>query len=342
MQPTVSILLPVYNGEQYVRQAIKSVLEQSFCDWELIIQDDCSTDKTVSLVNEFSDPRVFVSCNEHNLHIAGNLNAALSRARGRFIQLLAQDDRLLPNCLATQVKFMESHPEIGFSFCTPFLINETGERLVNGSHAWDAQYRDTPEICESYLGILLLFNYGCLPGSISTVIIRRHCLEQIGGFDTTYRICLDWDLWIRLARTSGFGFVKKRLTEIREHAKQESRNPSRVRDRIVETYRCLDLLQKSLPVKLTRALCYGRKKRYGVEFMHQTIQTLLAGHLQQGLDYFRVVQSKDGFLIPFVLWAKDLPKRALRRILGGGSIELRAAFKSEWLRKQVARGRLRV
>ncbi|HTD18633.1 MAG TPA: glycosyltransferase [Ktedonobacteraceae bacterium] len=339
VHPVVSILLPLYNGERYLDEAIRSVLKQSFSDWELIVQDDCSTDRGLDLVKQYKDPRIIHGANAHNLHIAGTLNAALTRANGKYIQLLAQDDRLLPDCLSTFVSMMERHSGVGFSFCAPYLIDVNGNRLMAASHAWDNQYKDTDEVCGSALALLLLFNYGCLPGCISTVMIRRECVEKVGPFDSSYRICLDWDLWIRLARAFKVGFVRGRMVEIRSHMGQESQNPHNIKERILETYRCLAILENALPVAFKRRLRWGRKKRYAAEFLHQSVRAFLAGHLGKAINLLRIVRSHDGLLVPFAFWTSGLPKRILRRVLGRGSIELRAAFDPEWFREQIVRYR---
>src|SRR3989442_15185625 len=135
VHPVVSILLPLYNGERYLDEAIRSVLKQSFSDWELIVQDDCSTDRGLDLVKQYKDPRIIHGANAHNLHIARTLNAALTRANGKYIQLLAQDDRLVRDCVSTFVSMMERHSGLGFSFCAPYLIDVNGNRLMAASPA---------------------------------------------------------------------------------------------------------------------------------------------------------------------------------------------------------------
>ena len=335
MRPAVSILMPLYNGERYIGEAIQSVLSQSFSDWELIVQDDCSTDGGLDVVKQHKDARIIYGANAHNLHIAGTLNAAFARANGQYVQLLGQDDRLLPDCLATHVRFMETHTKPGFSFCPPFVIDAAGQRMMEASHAWDEQYENTDEVCDPSVALLLLFNYGCLPGSISTVMIRRNHLEMVGGFDSSYRICLDWNLWIRLARIFGFGFVMDRLVEIRSHLDQESRNPNRMRDRITETFRCLALLEDSLDPSLEPALRWGRKRRYAAEFMHQVYWALMHGQVQEAIDLFRMIQAYDGTIIPLGFWMWDLRRRLVRKLSGKGNIEIRMAFNSKWLRAQI-------
>lgn len=327
--------MPVYNGAAYVGEAIESVLCQSFPEWELIVQDDCSTDGSESVVKQYKDPRIVFARNSYRIHIAGTLNAALHQARGKYIQLLGQDDHLLPNYLAVQFRYMEDHSQVGFSFCAPYVIDIAGRRLLNASYAWDRQYNDTDEVCQSNVAMLLLFNYGCLPGNISTVMIHRESLEEVGGFNTRYRICLDWELWIKLAQNSGFGFIKERLVEIRSHREQESQNPNRLKDRIKESYECLDLLQRFLPAKMDRALRFGRKGRYGEEFLHQTLRVFLAGRIREGINLLGIIYTNDGILLPFTFWLARFPKRIIRRALQKGSFEVRSAFDSKWLRKQI-------
>jgi len=120
---------------------------------------------------------------------------------------------------------------------------------------------------------------------------------------------------------------------------QESQNPHNIKERILETYRCLAILENALPAAFKRRLRWGRKKRYAAEFLHQSVRAFLAGHLEKAINLLRIVRSHDGLLVPFVFWTSGLPKRILRRVLGRGSIELRAAFDPEWFREQIVRYR---
>jgi hypothetical protein len=261
---------------------------------------------------------------------------ALARANGKYIQLLGQDDRLLPNCLEDHLDFWESHPDLGFTFCPPLKISAEGERLINASHIWDAQYVNTPQVCMSEEGLLLFYNYGCMPGSISTVMIRRDCLEHVGNFDTSFKLCLDWEMWIRLTKRYGFGFIHKRLVELRSHDGQESANPTYGVESITEKYRCLGLIEQGLPTDLHKALHWGKHKKYGTEAMNSVIHALASFQFRKAVEYLRVLQSNDCIGLAFYFWVLEIPGKMRRKLTGRGKYSFRQAFDNDWLLKKQA------
>lgn len=128
IQIPISVCLPVYNGAEYIRQCISSVLSQTFCDYELIIVDDGSTDETVDIVNEIRDRRIRLIKNKHNY--IETLNSLLREARGKYIARLDVDDLMLPNRLEIQYKFMEENPNIDILGAGAQLIGERTGNIV--------------------------------------------------------------------------------------------------------------------------------------------------------------------------------------------------------------------
>lgn len=115
--PVVSIIMPVYNVEKYVTEAIDSILSQTYTDFELIILDDCSTDNSVAEIKKFKDPRIVVHCNLKNIGLAENLNTGLRLAKGKYIARMDGDDISLPERLKVQVTYLENHPDIDLCSC---------------------------------------------------------------------------------------------------------------------------------------------------------------------------------------------------------------------------------
>lgn len=113
--PRVSVVLPVYNSkEEYLRECIDSILNQTFTDFELLIQNDASTDEQVErTVLSYDDKRIKYQRNEHNLGISGTRNALLERAAGQYIAVMDHDDVSMPTRFEKQVAFLDSHPETG-------------------------------------------------------------------------------------------------------------------------------------------------------------------------------------------------------------------------------------
>ena len=114
MPPLVSVLMTSYNREQYIAEAIESVLAQTFTDFELIIVDDCSKDRTVEIARRYtSDPRVHLHVNERNLRQFANRNKAAELATGRYLKYVDSDDLIYPHCLQVMVYYMERFPDAG-------------------------------------------------------------------------------------------------------------------------------------------------------------------------------------------------------------------------------------
>lgn len=126
----VSIVCRTYNHENLIRKTIESVLNQTYQNWELIVSDDCSTDKTVEIVKSFDDDRIKLNINEYNLGVIGNLNKALSLCTGEYISILDGDDVYTSEKLQKQVEFLDNNPEYGACFSyVDFIGDEKSIKL---------------------------------------------------------------------------------------------------------------------------------------------------------------------------------------------------------------------
>jgi glycosyltransferase involved in cell wall biosynthesis len=125
--------MPVFNGEKYLNEAIDSILNQTFVDFEFIIIDDGSSDHSIDIVRQYDDSRIVLITNVHNLGLAKALNKGINLARGRYIARMDQDDISLPDRLAKQITFFEKNPSISMVGCQAILIdsdsNDLGMRL---------------------------------------------------------------------------------------------------------------------------------------------------------------------------------------------------------------------
>lgn len=181
----VSVLTTSYNREDYIGQAIESVLASSFTDFEYIIVDDGSRDNTVEIAKQYerSDNRVKVYVNEKNLGDYQNRNKAAGYAKGKYIKYLDSDDIMYPHCLQVMVQSMEQFPEAGFGL----------------SSKGDA---DNPyPVCISPRQIYLehFGNYGHLNRAPGSAIIKREAFDSVGGFSGA-RYIGDIELWFTLAQ----------------------------------------------------------------------------------------------------------------------------------------------
>ena len=187
MIPEISVIMSVYNGEAYLREAIESVIKQTFDNWELIIINDCSTDSTGEILAEFAsiDKRIKVYTNEINLKLPSSLNKAISLCCGKYIARMDSDDICLPDRFEKQYRFMEEHQDTALSSCR-FMTLKNGVYASGGAGG----RCDTAAL----RAMLLVVNPILHPG----VIARAEVMKKF-NYDTTLTCTEDLELWTRMA-----------------------------------------------------------------------------------------------------------------------------------------------
>ncbi len=178
--------MPVYNGERFLREAVESILNQSYHDFEFIIVDDGSKDNSVAIIQEYKDDRIIILQNPKNMGITPTLNRGITQASGKYICRMDADDISLPNRLESQVNYLEKHPTIAIVGSNTTIINELG---IRGKTEYYPQSNN--EIKRS----IFIHN----PFAHSSVLIRRSVLDQLGVYDSKYLHNEDYDLWLRIS-----------------------------------------------------------------------------------------------------------------------------------------------
>ncbi len=188
--PKLTVLMSVYNGEDYLREAIDSILDQTLADFEFLIIDDCSTDSSLKIISSYSDPRIRFVPNEQNLGLTKSLNKGLALAKGEYIARMDADDVSLPTRLEKQAAFLDSHPDFSFVAGLYETIDENGN-VTNTSAGWQ------PSAEQLYVD--LLFG-NCFPHAVVT--FRTDTARLINGYDEQFKRAQDMDMWFRLSRNS--------------------------------------------------------------------------------------------------------------------------------------------
>jgi len=190
MKPRVTVLIPVFNREKFVDEAIRSVIAQDFDDFELLLVDDGSTDRTPDVLEAWKerDPRVVVVTSATNLGIPGALNLGLAHARGVYIARLDSDDFMMPRRLAAQAAVLDARPEVVLVSCAYDIINLEGKRL----RTWKGD--------EPHEVAVFLLNFFNVVGGGGQVMFRLAEVLEEGGYSTKYPASEDYDLWVRLLR----------------------------------------------------------------------------------------------------------------------------------------------
>ena len=207
-KPLVSVLMTSYNREKYIGEAIESVLNSTYQQWELIIVDDQSTDRTVEIARSYEqkDKRVKVYINEKNLGDYPNRNKAASYAKGKYLKYVDSDDLVYSYCLELLVCFMEKFPEAGYGLCTiPPLKEQMFPIYLTPVEAYRSYYS----------GKIGLFDRAPL-----SAIIKKEAFDTLGGFSGKQHVG-DFELWQVLSRYFSVVLMPEGMVWNREHHEQQ-------------------------------------------------------------------------------------------------------------------------
>jgi glycosyltransferase involved in cell wall biosynthesis len=240
-KPTVSIIIPTYNRSRLIARAVKSVLNQTYQNFELIIVDDGSTDGTKEVVAGFNDERIRYVRHEKNKGEAAARNTGIKAAKCNYIAYQDSDDEWLPEKLAKQMKLLENAPpEVGVIY-TGFWKTEN-HRKTYIPFSWVSQKNG--DIHKE----LLKGNFIGSP----VVLIKKECFDRVGLFDERLRNLVDWEMWLRISKHYHFRCVDEPLVIAHYDLDNVSDNPGSLIDALVlvlEKNRCELELEKKLLAK---------------------------------------------------------------------------------------------
>ena len=204
--PKISVLLPIYNAEAHLEEAVKGILNQTYSDFELIAVDDGSTDQSLKILKRFQDPRLKILMNEKNLGISDSLNKAIAASQGQYLARMDQDDLALPCRFQKQIEFLEQHPEVDILGTWFKLFGNTIPQVIR--HPTTDAAIKAGLIFEPVIGH-------------PTVMMRKQSLMSLGHvYDPTYNRAEDFELWTRAACTLRLANLPEVLLHYRIHPTQ--------------------------------------------------------------------------------------------------------------------------
>lgn len=206
--PKVSVILPVFNAEKYLREAIDSIVEQSFSDWELIVVNDGSTDGSEKIIRSYTDTRIQYHNNEHNIGLIATLNKATQLCKGQYIARMDADDISARKRLEMQVNFLDRHPEYAMCGTYAKIIDEKNQETGKILNLEDDQN----------LRINLLFS---VPFVHPSMMFRQEVLLQ-NQYDPEFKHAEDYDLWCRIAKDHKVANIPHFLLKYRWHTNNVS------------------------------------------------------------------------------------------------------------------------
>lgn len=280
---TVSVLLPVYNCEKFVAEAIDSILTQSFNDFELIIVNDGSTDRSAEIIRSYTDPRIVYIENDQNAGLVRVLNSGLSMAQGVFIARMDADDISYPGRFEKQVSYLLAHPEIGVVGSAMQEINSEGRDLSSCRF---------PENHDLIAWALCFRN----PIVHPSVMMRREILINNGGYPTELIIPEDYYLWHLLISKTKFANLPEILIKYRQHEDsvrvrlkdQHQKNRVAISQNIISKY-----LGIEVPLKVVQGLWgYDCKSEKELALVFSLIHSLL----QHGEENHDFSEAERGYM----------------------------------------------
>lgn len=281
-QPLISVIMSTYNDELYIEESLRSILNQTLADFELIIYDDCSTDHTVEKIRAFHDPRIQLICNEENCGLTKNLNKGLRIARGKYIARMDGDDISEQTRFERQVAFLEEHPSVYLISCHAQNFGESD--LVN-------RIRGNSEVLRCRMLIRPVFAH---PG----FMMRRELIEEGFFYDETFRTAQDYEFAVRAAGTHEIGMVPEILLHYRVHKKQISNtangnqvtNADRVRQKQLEQ---LKITLSGEEQQVYHDWVYERKPQSFEEFVEASalLQRFVTANEKTGIYDGRVLEK---------------------------------------------------
>ena len=296
----IAIILPVYNGGEYVKLAVESVLQQTYKDFEFYIIDDCSTDKSWSYLNSLSDPRIRLLQNEVNRGLFYNLNLLIKSSSTGVIKLWSQDDIMYPECIEKVMTFYQKNPQVGFIYTGRDYIDENGTLIVK-----DFVDR-TPEIIPTLLHARIALYTGSIAGNIANVAISREAINKVGLFREDMKISGDFDMWVRLAQYYPVGFINEPLIQLRDHKNQLSRQETFYIYHLKEDVQVYNRLLGYIPDN-TREEGKKMLRNYKLMFYYTLmLKSFLKGKWRTGAKFWKTLSSFDSMGLLTISFVKNM------------------------------------
>jgi glycosyltransferase involved in cell wall biosynthesis len=213
-KPTISVVIPVYNGAKFLSQAIRSVLDQTWRNFELIIVDNASDDDSLKVARNYRDSRVLIYAEKNHLPIYANFNRAAGYARGKYIKFLCADDVLLPASLETLLKIMMNEPKIGLATSKRVAID------ANGNHKGLLHLEHRGGRIPGGEALKLVTKLNNYIGEPSCVLLKKDVFTALGGFDSRFCQLGDLHLWCRILAKHDLYYYQTPLSCYRIHSEQ--------------------------------------------------------------------------------------------------------------------------
>lgn len=287
INPLISVVLPTYNGSRYLGESIRSVVGQTYQNWELIIVDDASTDTTPQIIAEWSrgDSRIRSFRNDRNLKLPGSLNKGFDVARGEFLTWTSDDNLYRATALQEMLEFLLSHCRIGLVYTDFSDIDEHG-RVIEEIHVGE------PSVLTERNCVRACFMY--------PVEVRR----RIGNYNESMFLVEDWEYWIRIASHFPLASLHQDLYLYRWHPSSLTTTRKTEVDKAVR-----NLLQLSLP-----EMRWASRRALASGYLRLTDLAEEDGDYEESLRFFKIALRYDP------VWSVRQARRKMIELIFGRAI----------------------
>lgn len=270
-KPMVTVLMSVYNGERFLKEAIDSILNQTFTDFEFLIINDGSTDRSVEIIESYEDPRIRLINNEKNLKLIASLNKGISLARGKYIARMDCDDVSMPDRLEKEVNFLENSLDYGLVGTYYTVIDGEGKDQYNVS------YPSSNELIKLFLSLNCPLAHGSIMG-------RTELFKQnLYGSEESYAV-EDYELWTRMSKVTKIHNIPEYLFKYRIYGESFSDTKTQ--------------LMYNQTLEISKKLYINNKKEYKELIKKQILDDLYTQEKEETVAYINK-------------WLKSFAKRFL-------------------------------
>jgi glycosyltransferase involved in cell wall biosynthesis len=302
----VSVIIPTYQSEQFIRQAIDSVLAQTYKDYEVIVVDGKSTDGTMKVLKSYGNS--IRTLTQNGKGIANARNFGIVESKGEYISFLDSDDLWLRDKLAIQVRFLDQKPaSVGLIYSDAFLFPEDDVSRLSYLANKRAFQVGNPH-SGKVLGQLFIANF--IPAS--TVMVRRTCFERVGLFDESLVFCEDIDMWMRIAEYFEIDYQRMVLGKVRLHLGSATQNKEQLlRSQIIlenKTMKRMPYLLERFGLKNIQRSHMKKRLGLGIEYLRKNKKDDARQEFERCIR-MRPSSAKAYFLLIFTLFPFSLIDR---------------------------------
>ena len=203
MSTKVSICVPVYNGEPFIRQTIEMILSQEYDNMEVLVSDNDSTDNTVGEINKIKDERVRIIQNSTNVGMGGNWNILMKEATGDYLMIVCADDFLLPGAVKAKAKVLDENSDVSIVFSSAYVMSEKGKKIMLRRPFKGNQWLEAKKTQKE---LFVKKNFFAEP---TNNMLRRDAVLKTGEFDNNLWYTIDWEYWLRILNTGNAYYIDK-------------------------------------------------------------------------------------------------------------------------------------